>query len=333
MTSLVITFPPPMTAEDTAKVFLASIFRHHGLPLTIVSDRDSKFTGTFWKTLMTELGPVLKMSTAFHPQTDGQSENVHRTLEEALRHFVNNYQNDWDKYLYLVEFALNNAVNSTTGYSPFFINTFRHPVIPLDLIRKTNQRPDDPFYNQFLQVNEDVHKAIAQAQANQAKYHNTKYQDITFKQDDLVLISTKNLTLPTDVLSKARKFRAKYCGPFRITEVINPNAYRLDLQTTSTKVHDVFNISRLRKYQPRTKADITPPPPILNEGDDSWYEIERVTAHRYKRKPPAAPRLQFLVQWKGYPQPTWEESGDVTEEAVNEYYLDNKMDPLPLTTP
>ena len=97
-------------------------------------------------------------------------------------------------------------------------------------------------------------------------------------------------------------------------------------------MHDVFNISRLRKYQLRTEADIEPPPPILNEGDDSWYEIERVTAHRYKRKPPAEPRLQFLVQWKGYPQPTWEESGDVTEEAVEEYYLENKIDPLPLTT-
>ena len=77
--------------------------------------------------------------------------------------------------------------------------------------------------------------------------------------------------------------------------------------------------------------DLEPPPPILNEGDDSWYEIDHISAHRYKRRPPAAPRLQFLVQWKGYPQPTWEESGDITDLAIQEYYQVHQLDPLPMT--
>src|SRR6266511_685843 len=110
------------TAPDTAKLFFSSIFRLHGLPRAIVSDRDSKFTSRFWQELFRLLGVKLAMSTAFHPQTDGQTERANRTLEDMLRAFVNYRQTNWDECLPAAEFAYNNSLQASTGYTPFFLD-------------------------------------------------------------------------------------------------------------------------------------------------------------------------------------------------------------------
>ena len=104
-----------MSAPEVARIFIDHIFRLHGLPSVIVSDRAPRFTGNFWKSLNKILGVKLAMSTAFHPQTDGQTERMNRTLESILRNFVNYKCDDWDAYLSLAEFAYNNSVNASTG--------------------------------------------------------------------------------------------------------------------------------------------------------------------------------------------------------------------------
>ncbi|POM77777.1 LOW QUALITY PROTEIN: Pol protein [Phytophthora palmivora] len=122
-----------VTGKQAAQLFLDSVFRYHGLPETIVSDRDPRFTGAFWDTLFQLLGTKLTMSTADHPQTDGQTERVNRVLEDTIRSICAEAPRSWSDQLPMVEFALNNAVHASTGLTPFYLNGLRHPHVPLTL--------------------------------------------------------------------------------------------------------------------------------------------------------------------------------------------------------
>ena len=128
------------TAVDVAKVFVDSVVRVHGLPRSIVSDRDSKFTSHFWKEVFRNMGTTLAMSSGFHPQTDGQTERANRTVEEIMRAYVGRRHNDWDQRLSMVEFVYNNAVHSSTGFTPFYLCYGRHPVNPANLLAGAETR-------------------------------------------------------------------------------------------------------------------------------------------------------------------------------------------------
>ena len=128
-----------ITAPQFALLFADVVFKHHGLPLTIVSDRDPRFTSEFWKSFTSLMGTRLNMSTAFHPQTDGQTERVNRQLEQVLRHVVNARHDNWDQHLSIVEFALNNHTSQSTGYTPFFLDTGRNPITPLTFAARLDE--------------------------------------------------------------------------------------------------------------------------------------------------------------------------------------------------
>ncbi|KAE8969139.1 hypothetical protein PR002_g27525 [Phytophthora rubi] len=118
-----------VTAAETAAHYIGYVFRHHGLPESIVSDRDPRFTSAFWSSLFQLLGTKLSMSTAAHPETDGQTERVNRVLEDVLRSYATSFAS-WSSFLPLAEFALNNAEHASTGLTPFFANNARHPRVP-----------------------------------------------------------------------------------------------------------------------------------------------------------------------------------------------------------
>ena len=115
------------TATDVAKKFVSEIWKTHGLPEEIVSDRDTKWTGEFWQGICKLLNIKRKLSTAFHPQTDGQTERVNQTLETYLRTFINYDQDDWLQMLPLAEFAYNNSYTTATRTTPFYANYGFHP--------------------------------------------------------------------------------------------------------------------------------------------------------------------------------------------------------------
>ena len=115
------------TARDVANVFLKEVWKYHGLPTEIISDMEVKFAGEFWESLCKKLGIKRKMSTAYHPQTDSQTERVNQVLGGSLRIFVNYDQNDWYQLLPLAEFAYNNSATSAHGMTPFFANSGYHP--------------------------------------------------------------------------------------------------------------------------------------------------------------------------------------------------------------
>ena len=117
-----------INAKETADLFYKEIYKHHGLPRKIKSDRDSRFTSNFWRNLMKTLQVKLNLSTAFHPQIDGQSERAFRVLEEMLRCYVNSMQIDWEKFLPGLEFAYTNSINESTKHTPFYLAAYgQHP--------------------------------------------------------------------------------------------------------------------------------------------------------------------------------------------------------------
>jgi transposase InsO family protein len=131
-----------ITSQGAADLFLKHIFRHHGLPQNIVSDRDPRFTSQFWKSLQKALGIKLLMSTAEHPQTDGQSEAAVKTIQKLLRPFVFQEQ-DWEELLPSLEFAYNDTEHSTTSKTPFFLNAGYHPTEPTQTELTNNPHADD----------------------------------------------------------------------------------------------------------------------------------------------------------------------------------------------
>ena len=128
------------SAIHMAQLFFDNIVRLHGVPRRLISDRDPRFTSDFWRQLLHLVGTTVALSSAFHPQTDGQTERTNRTLEEVLRHFVSPTHDNWDELLSLAEFSINNAFNITTGSTPFRLNYGFDPLVPLTLL--SEQRPD-----------------------------------------------------------------------------------------------------------------------------------------------------------------------------------------------
>jgi IS30 family transposase len=122
-----------ITAIQFATLFRDNIFRLHGMPLSLISDRDPRFTSGLWKELFHSLGTHLNLSNAYHPQTDGQTENANRHIGAYLRHYIDLYEKDWDQHLTCAEFALNNHRSSTTGFTPFYMVYGQHPHTPLTL--------------------------------------------------------------------------------------------------------------------------------------------------------------------------------------------------------
>jgi hypothetical protein len=305
-----------VTAVETAQLFIDNVFRLHGLPRTIVTDRDARFMGNFWRSLFSLLDVKLTPSTAFHPQTDGQTERTNRILEQILRNYVNQRQDNWDLCLAPTEFAYNNAVQSSTKMSPFFCDVGKHPLVADTLLlphkfqEVTSVDSTAKFLETMNGILHDAREAIRQAQERQERYANEKRRDEEFQEGDQVYVSTNNLNTDADRARPSRKFNARFVGPFPITEVVSKVAYRLGLPATM-RAHPVFHVSLLKRYTPSPpefgNRHPSQPPPDLVDGHEEW-EVECVLNERMRRR-----RKEFLVKWKGYgrEEATWQTREDL----------------------
>ncbi|KAE9166178.1 hypothetical protein PF004_g29250 [Phytophthora fragariae] len=200
-----------VTAPQAAQLFVDNVFRNHGLPEAFVSDRDPRFVSHFWQHLFRLLGTRLDMSTADQPQTDGQTERVNRVLEDILRSVCAAEPTKWGALLPQVEFALNNAVHSSTGFTPFYVNGLRHP-----RLRTSVKRNLLSFIETGGAVRQRVRDAMAAAQDTQ-KEHSVRQgrkNTLVFNLGDQVLLNAKNL--PTQAVSAlgSTKLRPRFVGPF-----------------------------------------------------------------------------------------------------------------------
>ncbi|KAE9128116.1 hypothetical protein PF010_g4621 [Phytophthora fragariae] len=258
-------------APQAAQLFVDNVFRNHGLPEAFVSDRDPRFVSHFWQHLFRLLGTRLDMSTADHPHTDGQTERVNRVREDILRSVCAAEPTKWSTLLPQVEFALNNAVHSSTGFTPFYVNGLRHPRTPLTLPPASNlggggANAKDPrglkglrtsvkrnllsFIETGEAVRERVRDAIAAAQDTQKEQSDCQGRKNTqvFKRGDQVLLNAKNL--PTQAVSAvdSTKLRPRFVGPFTVIR-IHGHAYTLDLPS-SMATHPTFYVGLLKPYRP-----------------------------------------------------------------------------------
>jgi hypothetical protein len=297
-------------AQTTADRFTEAIVRLHGVPSSIVSDRDPKFVGHFWKSLHAMLGTKLKMSTSAHPETDGQTERTNRTIEEILRHFVNSKASNWRECLPLAEFAYNTAIHSSTKRSPFEVVYGYRPKSPVDFLTIDASVPAAEYQvDQHATIIKEVRAALLKAQERMKNYadkHRREHEE--FKPGDLVLLSTKNLKLPND----SKKFRDRYLGPFEVESAQGVNV-KLKLPKALSRVHPVFHVKLIKKYVVSPEEDFPLPrpqvpcprarPQVLTEE----YEVEEIIQRKVFRE--NGRRVsKYEVKWLGYPscENTWE---------------------------
>ena len=348
-----------VTSVELAEIFFREVVRHHGLPESIVSDRGSQFTSHFWRNLWTMLGTSLNMSTAYHPQTDGQTERANRTLEDMLRAYVSYRQDDWDQHLVAAEIAYNNSVQASTGFSPYFLNYGQHPHFAIDLAVANAPASTNPAAaNRINDLHECIERAkenLLQAQEKQSFYANQHRRHVTFQLGDKVWLSTEHLNIVGDQSHRINvnshvnrgdneeisigprrtaKLLPKYVGPYEISKVISPTSYQLTLPA-SMKIHNVFHISKLKKYEDgsilfphRINPIPRPSPEIQPDGIEEW-EVETILDHRFRRHGRSnMTTKEYLVKWKGYPdhESTWEPMSNLTnsQTLLKEYHEECK---------
>lgn len=291
------------TAPTVAKAYFDTVFRHKGLSRVILSDRDPRFTSHFWRTLFQLLGTKLSFSTAFHPQTDGQTERINRVIEEVLRAYVSARHTDWDTRLTPVEFAINNSVQASTGHSPFYLNSGRHPLTPGTLFKPppSDTPAADTFLANIATSLTDAKTLIAVAQNRQKQYADRKRRPLILQPGDQVYLSTAHLTLPGR--TQVRKLGPKYTGPFTVLQAISDVAYKLDLPD-HMRIHPVFHVSLLKPFTPNDDARFPgrekPPPPALISDAHPTFTIDRVIDTREIRRRNTT-RTQYLVTFRDQP--------------------------------
>jgi predicted aspartyl protease len=311
-----------ITSQDVAALFIRTFYRHHGLPSAIVSDRGTQFVSALWGRVCQLLGIVRRLSTAFHPETDGSTERMNQTVETYVRTFVNDAQDDWVRWMPIAELSINNRDAQSTGVSPFFLLHGYHvePVQLTEELReeRTGDSPvqqADQIVRQLEKAREWAQTAMAVSQQEQEEAANrTRQQAPELRIGDKVWLNLKNVR--TTRQSKKLDWKnAKYT----VIEVVGTHSYRLN---TPTGIHNVFHSDLLRTASTdpldSQATDDVQPNPILVD-DEHEYQIEKIIKHRSVRRGRGFQK-QFLVKWTGYAEPTWEPESALQDTTALDTY-------------
>ena len=309
------------SALDTADLIYSKVWCRHGMSLEIVSDRDARFTSALWKRLC-ELWPLARsMSTAAHPQSDGQTERTNRTLEQMLRIYVSPDMDDWDQCLAPAEFAYNNARSVSTGHSPFYLNYGRHPRVPAAVVQRGSAYSQVPsaedFAERMTSLLAEAKSHIEAAQQRQKFYADQGRNEAEFEVGRRVLLSTKNFRITSP---GARKLFPKYVGPFTVLDRVGPVAYKLDLPPEMARMHPVFHVSLLKMW---SATGAYQPPPWKYMAPDMTYEVDTLLTHRERIPPHCRTAVRdYLVQWKSEDDActSWEPESRLPQGVVSGYW-------------
>ena len=301
-----------VTAEEAMDILQRDVYRRFGLPAKIISDRGPQFISKAFKELHQSLGIETALSTAYHPQTDGETERVNQELDLSLRLYCANNPENWAKLLPQFEFAHNQRTHSVTGKSPFVL-LYGYQPEAVGTIRTHRKHPSTEERLRSLQeARENTIAAHARAAAVMAR--RLPARAVPLQKGDKVLLDTKNLKLPY----ASRKLTPKRVGPFTITKVLGPVTFQLALPST-WKIHPVFHAALLTPYRTTKEhgPDYTRPPPIPTPDQDDEseeWEVESILNHRTRRN-----KREFLIAWKGWP--TSENSWEPESHLRNAQYL------------
>jgi len=281
-----------MDAPELAELLYDRVICFLGMPKNLVSDRDTLFTSKFWSSLCHYLGAKRRLSTAYHPQTDGQTERQNQIVEHYLRVYTNFQQDDWARWLPLAMFVYNNTVHSSTGMTPMeALTAVRGDLrINVDVDLPAGNAPQAKERAEALKaMREGLKEVLTRATNAQKEQYDKRHKAMSFKIGDMVMIRTKNFRM----IRPCRKLDHRQLGSFPIIDAWGKQAYKLRLPPRFRGIHPVFHVSLLELYREREGAP-PPPEPILIDGSDEW-EIEEILTHRTQRR-----RVQYLVRWKGY---------------------------------
>ena len=288
------------SVEGLARLFWDNVWKLHGLPESVVSDRGPQFAAELTKELNRMLGIETRLSTAFHPQTDGQTEQMNQELEQYLRLFVEHRQKDWPEWLASAEFAVNNKAHTATKVLPFMANYRRKLRMGGDIRKKGKVESATEFVERMKKIHEEAEAALKRTQEEMKKYanHNRKETEKWVK-GDRVLLSTKDLVFKE---RPTRKLMERYVGPYVIEEVVLSNVVKLQL-LSSMKIHPVINVSQIVQYKEQIEGQKKEKGKLVEvEGVKEW-EVEKILNKKKIRGVE-----KYLVWWKGFTAEgdTWE---------------------------
>ena len=283
------------TAEDLYDLIKWNVIRLHGVPEDIVTDRGTQFNAHFWRDLSKRLNIHQSMTTAYHPEGDGQSERLNQSIETYLRCFINHVQDDWFNWIPSAEFAYNNGMHSATGKSPFNVVYRGQPNWLLPSTQRGNIDKVNKLADDTARVWSEVIASLLKSQESMKRSADKNRIDHEFRVGDLVTLSMKNVasTRPS------AKLDFKRVGPFRLMERIGPNTFRLQLPE-NMKIHDTFNVKLLEPYHAREGQDVLNPDGV---GGRAEHEIVSIVSSKLRWK-----KFCYEVLWRDQPRgpTTWE---------------------------
>jgi hypothetical protein len=292
-----------LNAEGAADIIRKEVITKKGVMKRVVADRDIRWVNRFWKRLAEKLQFEMNLTTAHRAQSDGQTERANKIIEAFLRSYVNYTQDDWEEWLDLAEFAMNNSVSEAHGMTPFFIENGYDPELEV-----VPEAPGEPItedgakkYAEFMtELQAVLRENLIQTQERTKRYYDRRRKEMTFEIGDQVYLRTKNI----QTRRPCKKLDQRKIGPYPIIEVINRNAYKLQLPP-EIRVHPVFHVELLEKYIPPQEGQEPPAAvPVIVEGHEEW-EVDKIIG----AKRDAMHQLWFRVLWKAGDQ--------TTEPAIN----------------
>lgn len=309
----------PYSAATVAQEFFGHIFKLHGMPTSIVCDRDPAFTSNFWRELFILQGTRFNFSSAYHPQTDGQTEVVNRTLEMYLRCVTGDKPKEWTKWLPWVEYTYNTSCHSSTGKTPFEVVYGRSPPTLLSYIPGTARV--DSVEQELLNrdnVLRQVKLKLSQAQNRMKQVYDKGHTERVFQTDDLVYVRLHPYRQHSVEKRLNMKLAPKYFGPYRVVERIGAVAYRLELPTGS-KVHPVFHVSLLKKQLGQGIIPSTSIPEVSTP--DHLLSPQAILDFRGKDQ-----NKEVLIHWQGFSpaDATWEKVSSM-QQQFPKFALEDKV--------
>ena len=279
--------------EGLARMFRDNMWKLHGLPESMISDRGLQFVVGLTRELNKMLGIETKLSTAYYPETNGQTERTNQELEQYLRIYVNHRQNNWAEWLATAEFAFNNKVYIATKISPFQVNYGREPRIGFDIRKKRKNEKAEKFVKEMKERHEEVRAALVKSQEKMKRQADRNRKEVEeYRVGDKVLISTKDFSKKL-MKRVTKKLTEKFIGPYVVRKIVSENAVELELPA-SLRIHPVVNVRRIVKYREQIEGQKIPPPPVEVAGKKE-YEVEEILDRQERRG-----KTKYLVKWKEY---------------------------------
>jgi hypothetical protein len=296
------------TAAKVADLFAIMICKLHGMPRSIVSDRDPVFLSHFWQELFRLSGTKLRMSTAYHPQSDGQTEIVNKTLQQYLRCFAHQKPTQWGSYLHWAEWHYNTAAHTATGLSPYQVVYGRPPPTLQDYIPGSTQiqAVEATMVDRNIVLQNLKHKLLKAQEVMKAIADQRRIPH-KFAVGDLVFVKLRPYRQVSVVGRRIHKLSKRYYGPFKLTKAIGEVAFQLELPATS-KIHPVFHVSQLKPCYGDTAVVLDLPADAVN----NQPIIQPLSVLNWKWDKEAQKWL-VLIQWEGlFPEDaTWENYQDI----------------------